>query len=322
MIDSHFYSHTDLTLEIQEEMSGQETGKGYTSVSEEYYDHRIRENTITIRTAQAARQFGKFPGTYITLEGVDLSANDGGFHEEMSHCIARILSRLLGRSRKILIVGLGNRHITADALGPLVIDHLLITRPLFSVRMSSTEAQNALKETEQMRITSAIAPGVMAQTGMEAVEVLRGIVAQTTPEKIIVIDALAARNLERLGSTVQISSTGIAPGSGVGNRRKEISQATMGVPVIALGVPTVISIPSVASDILTACSTKLSEPARQELEDQLKKGTEDHYRLLSCVIDRRLFDFCMTPKDIDEAVKRISFTISEGINQAVTTFPY
>ncbi|MBQ9157361.1 MAG: GPR endopeptidase [Eubacterium sp.] len=338
MNNSHYYTHTDLALEIQEDLLKDKQEQGYKVKNQEYYNHRIRETTITIKTSQAARLFGKFPGTYVTLEGVDLSENDGGFHEEMSRCIALNLEKLLGKSRKILIVGLGNRNIMADALGPLVVDHLMITRPVFCrllsadgdapvscregiLRENAHKLQDTYNSSDPVRISSAIAPGVMAQTGMETVEILRGIIGQTSPEKIIVIDALAARNLDRLGSTVQLSSTGIAPGSGVGNRRKEISQAALGIPVIAVGVPTVISIPSVASDILAACADHMSEAVREELERLTGTESEDHYRRLASILDRRLFGFTMTPKDVDEAVHRISFTISEGINQVIGSIP-
>lgn len=327
---SHYYSHTDLTLEIQEELDKGEHIKGYTSESNSYFDGKIKENRIIIETVQAARRFGKYPGTYITLEGVDLSGNDGGFHESMSECIAKNLKELLGSSRKILVVGLGNRNITPDALGPFVVDNLLITRPAFSNWVPGLKPQDIYrftkitpKETQSsdpsqnMLISSAIAPGVMAQTGMETIEIIRGVVAQTAPEKIIVIDALAARSLERLNSTVQLSSTGIAPGSGVGNRRKEISEDTLGVPVIAVGVPTVISIPAVANDILSACLSRLSGEARKELCAILDQESDDYYRVLASFIDQRLFNFTMTPKDADESVQRISFTISEGINQII-----
>lgn len=320
MISSHFYTHTDLTLEIQEELANRQQTDGYHTEINHYYNKRIQETRIIIETVQAARRFGKFPGTYITLEGVDLSENDGDFHEQMSICIARSLRSLLNGTKKILVVGLGNRNITPDALGPFVIDNLLITRPAFTKRIPDISPERI----GTTLISSAIAPGVMAQTGMETVEIIRGIIAQTNPEKAIVIDALAARSLERLNSTVQISSTGISPGSGVGNRRRELTEDTLGIPVIALGVPTVISIPSVASDILDAISVRLSDDSRSELTRILKFNpqasyqTSEYYRCLASVINNRLYGFTMTPKDADESVRRISFTISEGINKLIS----
>lgn len=322
MQSSHYYSHTDLALEIREELDGENVTEGYSCETRSYCNSEIQESRIEIKSIQAARRFGKFPGTYITLEGVDLSKNDGDFHDNMSDCIAGNLRSLLGSARKVLVVGLGNRNITPDALGPFVIDNLLITRPAFTQRipeMDKDKIRTAL-------ISTAIAPGVMAQTGMEVLEIIRGIIGQIMPEKVIVIDALAARRLERLNSTVQISSTGISPGSGVGNRRMELTEDSLGLPVIAIGVPTVISIPSVAADILTAVSRKMSDAGRQELKElihfdpELDHQSEEHYRTLASMMDRRLFDFTMTPKEADEAVRRISFTISEGINRLVAGF--
>jgi spore protease len=157
---------------------------------------------------------------------------------------------------------------------------------------------------------------VMAQTGMETGEIVEGIVKKIHPDALIVIDALAAKSSERLNRTIQISNTGIAPGSGVGNQRNEITEKTMGVPVIALGVPTVISIPSLACDIMDSFCASQGE----KMEDTFSSWPEsEKYRFLGEILDAKLWELFVTPKEIDEAVKRISYTLSEGINQFVSS---
>lgn len=363
----YIFSHTDLILELQEEQEGgkgqgsgtfrkkaqgdglfrkegqgdgpfrrEEKGQGFRVERREQNGGRLREIVITIEDDRGERIFGKPRGVYITLEGVNLAENDGAFHEEMSALLAKHLERLLGEREKVLIAGLGNRDVTPDALGPLVVDNLLITGHLGEVSFF-----------EKMRSSMAVAPGVMAQTGMETREILQGIIGRTKPEALVVIDALAAKTAERLNRTVQISDAGIAPGAGVGNERREISEKTMGIPVIAIGVPTVISIPAVAGDILSAVLTadkteessagsgqvargadgiRMTGHLREgEEEKELSQGTEaflrwtdrQRYEFLSQRLPKELFGLFVTPKEIDESVKRISYTISEGINRVI-----
>jgi spore protease len=152
---------------------------------------------------------------------------------------------------------------------------------------------------EKARMISTLVPGVMGQTGIEAVEIIRGVIKEIKPEVVLVIDALAARNVQRLNKTIQICDTGIAPGSGVGNYRKEISEKTLGIDVIAVGVPTVISVPTLVNDALSMLS---GEGEEMDLR---------HYMM------EEILDMYVTPKNIDEAVKKISYTISEAINQIV-----
>ena len=175
------------------------------------------------------------------------------------------------------------------------------------------------KEVEGCPVVAALAPGVMAQTGMETGEIVEGIVKKIHPDALIVIDALAAKSSERLNRTIQISNTGIAPGSGVGNQRNEITEKTMGVPVIALGVPTVISIPSLACDIMDSFCASQGE----KMEDTFSSWPEsEKYRFLGEILDAKLWELFVTPKEIDEAVKRISYTLSEGINQFAVSYTH
>ena len=249
------------------------------------------------------KQLGKPRGIYVTLEGENMAGNDGSFHEEMSECLAKRLQSLLSGKRKLLFIGLGNGEVTPDALGPLVIKNLFITRHL-----------TGWKEIEGCPAVAALAPGVMAQTGMETGEIVEGIVKKIHPDALVVIDALAAKSSERLNRTIQISNTGIAPGSGVGNHRNEITEKTMGIPVIAIGVPTVISIPSLACDIMEAFCASQGEGMKDIFCSWPEK---EKYHFLGEILDEKLWELFVTPKEIDEAVKRISYTLSEGINQFV-----
>ena len=194
------------------------------------------------------------------------------------------------------------------ALGPRVVDNMMITRHI--IRQFGKYAFG-LKNNHQI---SSIVPGVMAQTGMETGEIVEGIVKKIHPDALVVIDALAAKSSERLNRTIQISNTGIAPGSGVGNHRNEITEKTMGIPVIAIGVPTVISIPSLACDIMEAFCASQGEGMKDIFCSWPEK---EKYHFLGEILDEKLWELFVTPKEIDEAVKRISYTLSEGINQFV-----
>ena len=199
------------------------------------------------------------------------------------------------RVKKILVIGLGNREVTPDALGPKVIDQLFITRHLLE------EFGKYMVELEECCSISGIVPGVMAQTGMETVEILQGVVAQTKPDIVIAVDALAARSIKRLNRTIQITDTGIIPGSGVGNYRNAITKEHLGIPVIAVGIPTVVDAATIVADFCTGLMEN-----KQELEEM-----EETVRGM---IPPKLNAMYVTSKDIDEAVNRLSYTISEGLN--------
>ena len=266
----HSFSHTDLALELKDELEEscerEQFFEGITVSLKEIGDKGLKETVIKIESEAGEKQLGKPQGIYITLEGENMAGNDGGFPEEMSNHLAKRHAKLLLGRKKLLFIGLGNGEVTPDALGPLVIKNLFVTRNL-----------KGWKEVEGCPVVAALAPGVMAQTGMETGEIVEGIVKKIHPDALIVIDALAAKSSERLNRTIQISNTGIAPGSGVGNQRNEITEKTMGVPVIALGVPTVISIPSLACDIMDSFCASQGE----KMEDTFSSWSEsEKYRFL------------------------------------------
>ena len=182
-MEKKIMSHTDLVLELQQELE-EDTSllEGITVKKRVVGKHALREVCITVDNEEGERTLGKPRGTYITLEGTELAENDGGFHREMSRLLADNLQRLLGEKRKIFFAGLGNARVTPDALGPLVIQNLLITRHL-----------GELSYFARMRSSMALAPGVMAQTGMETGEILKGIIEKSRPEALVLIDALAAK---------------------------------------------------------------------------------------------------------------------------------
>lgn len=310
MLQRQAYTHTDLALELQEETEGsaRSFGEGIHIAKRKRKGGRLREVIITVKNEAGEQLLGKPKGVYITLEGVDLEKNDGAYHEEMSLLLAEHLEKMLGEKKRVLFAGLGNREVTPDALGPRVIENLLITNHL-----------DTLPFFQKMRASTAAVPGVMAQTGMETGEILQGIIDRTNPEVMVVIDALAAKTAGRLTKTVQLCDTGIAPGAGVGNERKEISEKTMGIPVIAIGVPTVISVPAIAGDIMQSFLESLGE--ERMLDVYASWSDKEKYRFLGESLHEELFGLCVTPKEIDESIRRISYTISEGINRVIARKP-
>lgn len=288
-----FDVRTDLALEAKESFEEDVEIRGVKVEEETDEEREIYTTVVKIETENGARAMGKPIGTYITLEAPNMSSEDEEYHREISMALAVHLGRLLDmRGANILVVGLGNRDVTPDALGPNVVGNLHITRHLVKEYGKSYVNGSG-------GIISAIVPGVMAQTGMETLEIIKGVVAETQPDAVIVVDALAARSTRRLNRTIQITDTGINPGSGVGNNRSGINAEVLGVPVIAIGVPTVVD----AATILIDSIEQL--PDADECKQNLREKAAPNLNTMF-----------VTPKDIDETIKRVSFTISEGLNIA------
>lgn len=311
---------TDLALEEKERFESDQVEVQGVVLEEEYDKEReIRVTTVRIETENGAKTMGKPVGTYLTIEAPNLSSPDEGIHREVSEELAKYLIEIMKKiipesehDKEVLVIGLGNRQATPDALGPYVADNLNITRHIVKEygKYAALEEMNC--------VVSAIVPGVMAQTGMETAEIIKGVVRETKPDLLIVIDALAARNSRRLNRTIQIADTGINPGSGVGNYRNAITKETIGVPVIAIGVPTVVDAVTIVSDTMENLLSAL------ETSESLKGvglvlggySEAEKYELIKELIAPNLNSMFMTPKDIDETVKRLSYTISEGLNLA------
>lgn len=294
---------TDLAVEMKEDIESDEPIRGVHVMTKNHGDTDVKETRIVVEDENGAKSLGKPVGTYITLESEHLREHDEEFHMEVTTVLSKQLKQFIGGKRRIMVAGLGNRAVTPDALGPFVIDNLYVTRHLLK--------EGIIKKSIEI---SAIAPGVMAQTGMESLTILKALIEEIKPELLIVIDALAARESDRLNKTIQLADTGITPGSGVGNHRNAINKESVGIPVVAIGVPTVIAVPTIVND---AMEVMVSAIGKQSTKNVLKKFNEEERYQLACeMVTPYLENMFVTPKDIDEAVKRISFTISEAINQA------
>lgn len=270
---------TDLALEVRESIKSEELD-GVEHETFERADATITRIRVTDRRGEDA--LGKPKGEYITVQAQSF-ARSSRVSDELVDTVAEELSRLLPREGAVLTAGLGNTNITPDALGPEFIRGVFVTRHL------KKELCDKLG-LGRLRPVAAIAPGVLGQTGVETGELLLGAVKVISPSAVIVVDALAARKLERLGSTVQISDSGIVPGSGVGNSRAEISERTLGVPVISIGVPTVVDAATLARDVS-------GSPVK---EIQKSDG-----------------EMMVTPKEIDMLIERCSALISLAVNRAL-----
>jgi len=289
-------------LEARESIEKAE--EGLYGVSVEEYDReeiQVHITKVVISSKNGARAMNKPMGNYITLEAPAMQEADEDYHREISEELAKQIRDIIpgaDTEQSILVVGLGNRDVTADALGPGVVDNLFVTRHI--VR----EYGKAAYDKERMNMVSGIVPGVMAATGMEAAEIVRGVVEQTEPDLVIVVDALAARSTKRLNRTIQVTDTGIQPGSGVGNHRNALTKESLGVPVIAVGVPTVVDAATIVGDAI--------EKMGQEGENRERIICPDRIRTMS-----ELNNMYVTGKNIDEIIKRLSFTISEALNIAL-----
>lgn len=320
---------TDLAMEQKERFESDHVEVSGVVLEEEYdEDREIKITTVRIETENGAKMMGKPVGTYLTLEVPDMASADDGYHREISETLAGFLEKYVeneesknrnagnenGHPKKkgysILTVGLGNREVTPDALGPYVVDQLHITRHMVQ------EYGRYAVEKEESRIVSAVVPGVMAQTGMETAEIVQGIVKETKPDMILVIDALAARSSKRLNRTIQISDAGIHPGAGVGNHRSVITKETMGIPVIAIGVPTVVDAATIVNDTMENFIEALETSETLNGVGVVLQGynSAEKYELVKELIAPHLNGMFVTPKDIDETIRRISYTISEALN--------
>ena len=313
---------TDLALEEKERFESDDVEIQGVVLEEDYDEEQeLRVTRVEIRTENGAKAMGKPVGTYLTLETPNLALPDDESHMNIAARLCEYIRELVRKNAgekehdlSVLVVGLGNREVTPDALGPYVADHLSVTRHIVK------EYGKYAMGLEHANMISAIVPGVMGQTGMESTEIVRGIVKETHPDMVIAVDALAARNSKRLNRTVQIADTGIHPGSGIGNNRSGLTQESLGVPVIGIGVPTVVDAATIVNDTMENFIAAL------ESSDSLKGVGEvlrsynagEKYEFVKELIAPHLNGMFVTPKDVDEMVHQISHTISEAINMLFT----
>ncbi len=287
-MDSWSTVRTDLALEARESIEEKAQKLHGVSVEERFDEAgNVHITRVAVETKNGAKMLGKPMGIYITLEAPDMTEPEENHHQEISTILADELRGILpepDREQSILVVGLGNREVTADSLGPNVVDNLLVNRHI--VREYGKVAYNR----SRMHLVSSLIPGVMAKTGMESAEIIRGVIGETKPDMVIVIDALAARSTKRLNRTIQITNTGIHPGSGVGNHRNAITQESLKIPVLALGVPTVVDAATIVGDALGERPVALKE----------------------------LNNMYVTTKDVDQQIQQISHILCDGINKALS----
>ena len=265
---------------------------------------KIKVTKVRVLNEQGKEKIGKEVGTYITIEIKEIEVINREELEKASKILSGQIQELIKPYKSILVVGLGNIDTTVDSIGPKVIKDLKITRHLKKYAPDLVD-----KNAKEL---SGIAPGVLGTTGIETQEILKGIVEKVNPDVIIAIDALISRDISRLFKTIQISNTGIIPGAGLGNTRKEISEKTMGVPVIAIGVPTLVEAATIVADSIELIANQFEEFA------QLKNATkEDKYRLMKAVLEPSKFNLTVTPKEVDDLVDNMKLIIAHGINEGI-----
>lgn len=305
---------TDLALErrdIYQKANKLNQIDGVESTEEEINDN-IKVSRVKITNSKGEEALGKPIGTYVTIDVKKLKMAGEEEIQKTSEVLTEELKKIVemhvNNQEDILIVGLGNIYVTPDALGPKVINEIDVTRHIIKYLPQYVD--------EGTRPVSAISPGVLGTTGIETVEILKGIVENIHPKLLIVIDALASRSIERISSTIQISDTGIVPGAGVGNTREEISEKSLGIPVVAIGIPTVVELATLVSDGIDIFIDRLQEKA--ESNEYLNKLQQnDKYEEVKEALNVGDYNMIVTPKEIDDLIENMKDIVARGINFAV-----
>ena len=312
----NFSPRTDLAIEAREFAQQQKQNtEELDGVKVEIKNTDIYQIThVKILNETGSQTMGKPIGNYITIESELLKQNDITSHEQIMKTAAEHIAGLSKLSQKstILVVGLGNWNITPDALGPKVIDKILVTRHLDGVLPEEIQ--------KSVRSVAAISPGVMGITGIETVEIIQGVVEKLKPDLVIAIDALAARKFSRINSTIQMSDTGVAPGAGVGNKRMTLNEQTLGIPVIALGVPTVVDAATLINDTMDRMFEEMiaqTEQGSAFYEMLHNMDTDEKYRLIVDILNPYVGNMFVTPKEVDAVVERLANIIANAINIAI-----
>ncbi|NCC16045.1 MAG: GPR endopeptidase [Clostridia bacterium] len=312
-----FQIRTDLAIEAreilqenQEKVENEQNGVKVETEEGECYTL----TKVSIFNEEGSEAMGKPKGEYITIESQELKENAVECHEVIIKLLAEQLRKLAQTKDEdcILVIGLGNWNITPDALGPKVVSRILVTRHL----------QGALPEEIEgtVRPVAAISPGVMGLTGIETGEIVKGLVEKVKPSLLIAIDALAARRSSRINATIQMSDTGVAPGAGVGNKRMMLNQETLGIPVIAIGVPTVVDAATLVNDTMDRILGSMIEQTEQgstfyHMLQDLEQ--EEKYTMITEILDPYTENMFVTPKEVDAVIDRLSNIIANGINIAL-----
>ncbi len=347
---SKYAVRTDLAIEARE-LAAEQAGGKVEEIDGVIYQEDVIDG-ITVSTVEVHKQgeksIGKKPGLYITIEAQGIRENDTELQMKTERVFTTQISRLLdhlklAKDSSCLVVGLGNWNVTPDAIGPTVVENVMVTSHLFKLQPE--------KVSEGFRSVSAISPGVMGTTGLETSDIIIGVVGKAKPDFVVVVDALAARSIERVNTSIQMTDTGIHPGSGVGNKRKEISLETLGIPVISIGVPTVVDAVSITSDTIDFMLKHFgremrdgNKPSRSlvpagmrfgekrvlnddDMPDEEGKklflgvvGTlsdEEKRQLIFEVLSPLGHNLMVTPKEVDDVIEDMSNLIASGLNAAL-----
>ncbi len=309
-----FNARTDLALEAREMyMKNSENATEIEGVEaeEEDYGQGINVTRVRIQNEHGEKALGKSCGEYITIEIPDRMLREQLVYEKSCQVCAGELSKLIKKHSNgtVLVIGLGNWNITADSLGPKTVNSVLVTRHLLEYMPEEID--------KRLRSVCAVSPGVLGLTGVETGEIVKGLVDRVKPSLIIAIDALCSRNMHRINNTIQLTDTGITPGAGIGNHRMAIDEKALGVPVIAIGVPTVVDAATIAGDTIDLILENLKENAGESrpIYKMLEViAAEDKYTLIKQVLTPHYGDFVVSPKEVDTVVNDISSIIANGIN--------
>ncbi|WP_202080773.1 GPR endopeptidase [Caldalkalibacillus salinus] len=353
---SQYQVRTDLVLEahqmatkLQEERGGNIEGVRL----DEEEENGIRVTKVYIDDEKGGEAIGKKPGKYLTLEAQKLRKKDTPFQNKVTTLLAQQLHEYMAdmdipKDASCLVVGLGNGNVTPDALGPIVVENIMVTSHLFEIAPENVE--------DGYRRVSAVSPGVLGVTGIETSEIVHGVIEKIKPDFVIAIDALASSSIERVNTTIQVSNTGINPGSGIGNKRKAISEEALGIPVIAIGVPTVVDAVSIVSNSIDfvlghlgkemenqaqgtnqrralapgGMSFNLGEPEKfdpESIPDEEIRGTimgivgnleeQEKRKLIHEVLSPLGHQLVVTPKEVDQFVQDIANIVANGLNAAL-----
>ncbi len=305
---------TDLAVETKEiyEKENNKMVPGVKLLKKEEGDIKI--TTVKVESEAGEKAMKKPIGTYVTIDIPKYSYYDVAAMDKVSRLLAESLTKLIkiDESMTVLVVGLGNWKVTPDALGPKVISKTMVSRHLKELIPDSID--------EGIRPVCAIAPGVLGLTGIETSEIIKGVVEKTNPNLVICIDALASRKLERVNSTIQIGTSGISPGSGVGNKRMEISEKTLGIPVIAIGVPTVVDAATMANDTIDLVLDEMIKVSKEgsSFYNMLKTvDKNEKQKMIEEILVPYSENVMVTPKDVDIIIEALAKIIANGINIAL-----
>ncbi|MBQ7036256.1 MAG: GPR endopeptidase [Clostridia bacterium] len=301
---------TDLALESAELYWEMGEGHEIPGVSfEEEEKEAVRITRVRVLGEEGEKAVGKPRGNYITIEMPSLLESESEIFLQAARCLSNELTAIIKKPKLTLVAGLGNSEITPDSLGPKVIPRLVVTRHLF------THMPDAVSHLSPV---CALAPGVLGVTGIETGEIIKGVCERVRPDLVIVVDALASRKTERVSTTIQIADTGISPGSGVGNKRKAVNQETVGVPVIAVGVPMVVDAATIANDTIDLVIDTLIKEAEGDFYTMLQNlDREEKHALIRASLPKGMGGMMVTPKDIDTLSDKIAHVISMGLNFAL-----